>query len=399
MRKRITAAFVVLALLLLLAAGLIEGYALQGQLRERAAQRVTGEATALGALVSHLRDEGTAVDAAVLRNYVGRTSRVEYAVPGTAAVVVSGAAYDGTRGADPVSATVPVRGATLTVSQDPADVLTLSPARGRSTLALLLLLLALAGAAGYLTARALGAPFRQLATAAAALGRGRFELDLPRTRVPEARAIAEALAGSADQQRVRVERERRFSGHVSHVLRTPLTRLRLHLEELTMEERLPADAHDAAARGLRALEELDAAAGELVALSSPRTLVEGAAVPLREVAVHSAQRWSDRLAGRGRRLNAAVEGDVEVEVTPGPIENVLDLLLTDVTDGCGGAVRLVLEGRESHVRVSVRCDGDSPHGTTPEELAAHARPLVDVLGGVVEPGDASHGLSVLLPRR
>ena len=402
MRERITATFVLLALLLL-TAGLVHGYALQGQLRERAAQRVVAEATALGALVSRLPDDGERVDAAALQPYVGQTSRVEYDVPAAAPVVVTGSAYDGRRGADPVSATVPVGDATLSVSQDPVDVLSLSSARAGSTLALLLLLMGVAGVVGFLVARTLAEPFRRLAAAAAALGRGRFELDLPETRVPEARAVADALARSAEQLRERVEQERRFSGHVSHVLRTPLTRLRLHLEELTMTDYpLPVDAREAVTRALRAVEELDDTAGELVSLSSTRTLVAGAVTPLREVVVQSVQRWSDRLAtaGRSRRLTAAVEGDVEVAVTPGPVENLLDLLLTDILEHCRGAARLVVGGDRQQIRVEVRSEcGLEDHGASGEGLDARTRSLVETLGGVIESGAGRHHLVVVLPRR
>ncbi|HRD61866.1 MAG TPA: hypothetical protein PL137_13235, partial [Nocardioides sp.] len=83
-------------------------------------------------------------------------------------------------------------------------------------------------------------PFRQLAVAAGQLGRGRFDLDLPRTRIPEARAIRDALLTSAGQLQERLTSEQAFAEHASHVLRTPLTGLRLELEDLAGRPDVPA---------------------------------------------------------------------------------------------------------------------------------------------------------------
>ena len=117
-----------------------------------------------------------------------------------------------------------------------------------SIAALFLLIAIAAGVAGFLIATALSAPFQKLAVAAAALGRGRFDLDLPDTRIPEARAIADALRSSALALEDRVHRERAFAEHTSHVLRTPLTGIRLELEDLSLRDDLPPDAHETVMR-------------------------------------------------------------------------------------------------------------------------------------------------------
>jgi signal transduction histidine kinase len=253
-----------------------------------------------------------------------------------------------------------------------------------------------AGVVGYLIARALSQPFRQLASAAAALGRGRFDLDLPTTGNPEARAIGRALEISGEQLRDRIEREQQFAVHASHVLRTPLTSLRLQLDELLSRGDLPDDARDAASRGLAAVEALETAAAELVALSRNSALVAGAEIPLRDLATALAQRWADALAEHDRSFTAAVEGDIELLFTPGPVETVLDLLLEEVIRHSSGNVRLVLEGDATTLRMEVQCKRRPARGEDP--LIDRVRTVVEALGGRFK-GRAGEDVSVLLPRR
>ena len=64
------------------------------------------------------------------------------------------------------------------------------------------------------------------------LGQGDFSARAGRFGIPELDVVAEALDASAERIAEMVGREREFSGNVSHQLRTPLTALRLRLEEV-----------------------------------------------------------------------------------------------------------------------------------------------------------------------
>jgi signal transduction histidine kinase len=89
-----------------------------------------------------------------------------------------------------------------------------------------------AGAAAFAgwSARRLAQPFESLATSARALGDGDFSTRAPRSGLPEADAIAEALDGTAERLGRAVERASAFTADASHQLRTPLTALRLQLD-------------------------------------------------------------------------------------------------------------------------------------------------------------------------
>jgi hypothetical protein len=406
MRNRLTVSFVLLTTLLLLGAGVVRSYVLRDLVREQEASHVREESVLVAGLVTQRHADDEPVDRAFLSGLVGADDRLQFTPTTGRQVVVRGTAYDaapaaGRDGAH-ASATTPVPGGTVTVSQSPAvlrDIL----GRDLWSVAVLFLMIAmLAGLIGYLISRALSAPFRQLAVAAEALGRGRFDLDLPHTGIPEARAIAQALATSAGQLEDRLRRERDFAERASHLLRTPLTGLRLELEDLTLRDDVPPDARAAAARGLVAVDGVDAVAGELVQLSRSASLIEGAELPLVDLATQVAQRWADRLAAGDRALSASAEGDLTLTYTPGPVEHVLDLLLAEVVRRGSGAVRIDFEGQDGgHLKVRVSADGPAAptRGRRPEPDLAPARTAVEALGGRIRGEDPADGLEVLLPRR
>ena len=404
MRERLTLAFVVLTILLLLGAGIVRSYVLRDLIREQEAAHLTREVELIATIVQDREQAGDPVDSAFLDTLVGDDARLEYAPEGARAVVVHGEDYTGDDDPDEeLSATAVADDATVTLSQS-NDVIADIVGRDVGSIAALFLLIAVvAGAVGFLISTALSRPFQRLAVAASALGRGRFDLDLPRTRIPEARAISNALRTSALQLEDRVHRERDFAEHASHVLRTPLTGLRLELEELTLRDDVPDDVKAAAARGLASVDEVGAVAGELVELTRRDSLVAGSELPLADLATQLAQRWADRLGVRNRTLTAAAEGDLSLAFTPGPVEHVTDLLLADVVRRGTGAVRIVFHGEAGgHLRIHVECEGRAtgPHDDgEPIDRVSQVRTTVESLGGRVTGDHPGDGIDVLLPRR
>ena len=404
MRERLTIAFVVLTIVLLLGAGVVRTFVLRDLIQEQEAGHLRQEVELIGAIVGDRDSAGGTIDDRFLTTLVSPDSRLEYAPKGAPALVVRGADYAGTDDpADDLSSSLAIGDARVTLSQSP-DVIGDIVGRDTGSIAALFLLIAVvAGIAGFLIASALSAPFQRLAVAAAALGRGRFDLELPRTRIPEARAISNALRASANQLEDRVHRERDFAEHASHVLRTPLTGLRLELEDLTLRDDVPVDVQAAAGRSLAAVEEVGAVAGELVELTRRGSLVAGSELPLVDLATQLAQRWADRLGVRSRSLTAAAEGDLSLTYTPGPVEHVTDLLLADVVRRGTGAVRIVFHGEAAgHLRIHVECEGrgrENHHGAEPVDRVAQVVSVVEALGGRVTGEHPADGIEVLLPRR
>jgi signal transduction histidine kinase len=403
MRERLTLSFIVLSVLLLLGAGVVRAFVLRDLIREQESAHVQQEIVLISQIVEDQQAAGGSVDRDFLAGLVGPDDRLEYAPSDSPRIVVRGADYDGSDDPDQdLSASSALSDGEVTVSQSPEVVKDILGRDIGSVLVLFLMIAVVAGLIGVGISRALSAPFRQLATAAAALGRGRFDLDLPRTRIPEARAIAQALGTSAGQLEDRLRREREFAEHASHVLRTPLTGLRLELEDLTLRADIPEDARAAAARGIASVDEMNAVAGELVDMARSGSLVKGAELPLVDLATQLAQRWADRLAARNRSLTASAEGDLTLTYTPGPVEHVLDLVLAEVVRRGTGRVHIVFQGQEGgHLRVRISSEGPavSGSGEQPPARLDQARRVVEALGGRIAGDDPAQGLDVLLPRR
>ncbi len=394
MRERLAAAFALLAVAVVLLAGGLRMVALGTLLRDEAHMHLAEHARVMAAVLDErvLGDEP--IRAKVVAGVLDSHAEASIALADRGDdLVVAGPDYTG-NGSDDVTATVDSRAGRITLASAAPSPIGYYADDVWSLLTLVALVALLAGLLGWWLAALLSRPFTTLAGAAAALGRGRYDLDLPETRVPEAQAIARALHGSASQIESRLARERDFAEHASHVLRTPLTGLRIELEDLTLRDDVPEDVQEAARRCIARVEAVNASAGELVALSRSSSLVEGAETTIEDLARHVAQEWSDQLAGR-RPVSAAVEGDATLRLTPGPMEQLLDLVLDDVRRGSGPA-RLVFVGEDGHVRV--RLGGGTVPGDGHRRGVEAASVLADSQGGRVRGADGGE-VELLLPAR
>lgn len=411
MRERLTASFVVIVVLLLTGAGVVRLVTQTGVLRADEAQHLQEHLALIAHLAEARRAAGEPVDAEFLDELVPEEARLVYQDGSGAEVVVEGRKYDGSDPGRDLGVSRTDGDVSLRLAESDTVVRKLLAYDLGSLLVLFGLMAVLAGLFGYVVSRALSAPFRQLAHAAGALGRGRFDLDLPRTRIPEARAIAQALESSAAQIQDRLRRDQAFAEHASHVLRTPLHRVRLELEDLMLGHELPEDVREGVERALASVEKVSVVAGELVELNRRQSLVAGAEISLRDLATQVAQHWADELDGRGRTVTAGVEGALESTYTPGPVEHVLDLVLADVLRRSRGPVRLVFLGHPSgHLRVKVLCwspkseqgwpsGAEDPDARGRAGYLPQARRVVESLGGRMEAHEDRGELELLLPRR
>lgn len=393
MRERIAGAFVLLAVVLIVLVVTVRAWTVSDLVDDQEQIHQQQTVDLMGQVVDDRAAAGKPVGKRLLTTLVDVQSRVVLTPSDGPTVEAAGAAYDAV--ADHVEVTTETEAGTLVLtsaSQRSAEV----SARQLTSLIMLALLVAiLAGLAGWWLASRLSAPFQALSGAAAALGRGRFDLHVPETRIPEAHAIGQALKVSAAQLEGRLARERDFAEYASHELRTPLTALQLELEDLTLRDDVPDDAKAAAERCMRRVDDVNHAAGHLVSITRQGALVEGGQVPLSLLATTITQAWADRLGEERRTVTARADGDLDVTFTPGPVEHVLEQVLDEVVGG-DGPVRLRFVGSEDHLRVHV------PGGVAsiaPHPGVTSARDLAEAQGGRVTGDLVEAGLDILMPRR
>jgi signal transduction histidine kinase len=218
--------------------------------------------------------------------------------------------------------------------------------------------LVLTGLVGLLLARSLSRPLAQLQGAVARLGEGdltaRADAD---TGPPEMRSVARQFNHMAARLSDLVDAQSRFVADASHQLRSPLTALRLRLENLQVDSAGPA-ADEVATAG-REVQRLSRVVDGLLTLSRADSREPGRQpVRVQSIIQDRCDAWAALAAERQVELEApppAVRHPIPMLV-PGDLDQILDNLLANALDASpeGGRIRVTLEDRhpgESQVHV------------------------------------------------
>lgn len=357
MRDRLVVAFALLTVMVLVAFTFTRAYSISGLVRQEETRKVERSVALVARLVGARNAAHQPVTSSYLRGLLNTGEELEYRPAGRRPTVVvdapgwadHGRPDDVVRsGHVPGGGTVVMRRSGRVVEQRINDTL----------LRLVLLgvvLVVVASLLGWLAARVLARPFRQLADSAEALGRGRFDLEVPRSSIPEADVIGRALERSAAQLHQLLVREREFAGNVSHQLRTPVTALRLELEDLTLWPETTPAVREQLDRALRELDRLSDTIGHLLELARGSSIGGATETDLVTLAQQAVRRW--RPLADGRRLECRAEGTVTVRLPPGPVEQVLDVLVENALRHGRGRVDVDVVGNADHARVCVRDEG------------------------------------------
>ena len=222
-----------------------------------------------------------------------------------------------------------------------------------------LITLAAVAIVGWLIARWVARPLARLGASATAVGAGDLALRAPEDAgPPEVRALAHRFNVMVAQVEELVGAQEAFVADASHQLRTPLTAMRLRIENLGAAAGPAGEADVDAA--LREVDRLSHLVDSLLALArAERGEAATAPVDVSALVTARADAWTDLAAESGVAVRREVEDGVRVVLADGVLEQVIDNLVDNAVQasGHGGTVLVGVAAVGGTVRIMVTDSG------------------------------------------
>jgi signal transduction histidine kinase len=233
--------------------------------------------------------------------------------------------------------------------------------------------LAAATVVGLRFARTLTRPLSALEQAAATVGEGDLTARAPAdTGPPEVRAVAARFNETVERLDGLLHSQQEFVADASHQLRTPLTALRLRLENL--ERDVPPDARRDLEAALTEVERLARLVDGLLVLARADAATPATEpVDLATLTRARIDHWSLQAAERGVELVADIPPRLQALVTPGALEQVLDNLLANALAVSPPGSTVWARGSDAGETVELRVSDEGPGMSTEQRARAFDR--------------------------
>lgn len=374
MIRQLIVSYVLLVAVALTAFTVPVAFTLTAQLRSDTEQSVEREAKTMALLLS-----GDAASRAALDRMV-----VAYAqeTPGTAEVLPASRAKTATHWGDgELEVTAPAKRDGRTVGAVrityPTSDLTRRLWQIWGFRAILAVgVLAVAAGLGAIVARRLTRPLRQLNDMASKFSDGDLTARSPVTGPHETQTLARTLNQAGERLDTLIASQSIFVADASHQLRTPLTALRLSLDNIadgTDDEFVREDVEQATAEVVRMSRLVN---GLLVLARAEAKVTAAEPLPLREIVAERLSVWRPAADERGVEIalrGSVVDGRPLVLASPGHLEQVLDNVLSNALevspDGATITVRSELRGDEVELTVT----DEGPGMSDPDKSRAFDR--------------------------
>ncbi|MBG0853579.1 HAMP domain-containing histidine kinase [Streptomyces spinoverrucosus] len=228
---------------------------------------------------------------------------------------------------------------------------------------LALLVLGVAALIGVAVARRITRPLRQLNDMASRFSDGDLTARSPVTGPPETQTLARTLNQGAERLDTLIASQRIFVADASHQLRTPLTALRLSLDNIADgvdDDFVREDVEQATAEVVRMSRLVN---GLLVLARAEAKVTDAESLPLMDIVQERLAVW--RPAADERGVTIALKGNaggrplVRVLASPGHLDQVLDNVLSNALEVSpdGGTITVRVEHRSDEVTVCVLDEG------------------------------------------
>jgi signal transduction histidine kinase len=226
---------------------------------------------------------------------------------------------------------------------------------------LAVLVLGVAALLGVGVARRLTRPLRQLNDMASKFSDGDLTARSPVTGPPETQTLARTLNQGAERLDTLIAAQRIFVADASHQLRTPLTALRLSLDNIadgTDDEFVREDVEQATAEVVRMSRLVS---GLLVLARAEAKVTAAEPLPLMDIVRERLAVWRPAADERGVTiaLRGSIDGRPSVLASPGALDQMLDNVLSNALEVSpdGGTITVRVEAGGDVVGVSVLDEG------------------------------------------
>lgn len=231
--------------------------------------------------------------------------------------------------------------------------------------------------------RRLSRPVANLAASATRLGDGDFQVRTSKSGIGELDAAGAALDTTARRLGDLLQRERAFSAHASHQLRTPVTGLRIQLEAAAMEPN--ADVSAVVADALQSVDQLENTIDDLLTLARHED-PDREALDVDDLFDGIRQRWHGPLAQQGRALRTVgTERVPNTSASAAAVRQIVDVLVANAAEHGGGTVTVTARDAGGATAIDVTDEGDGITAAR-DVFTAHAN------------GDGSRGIGLGLAR-
>ncbi|MFI1360305.1 sensor histidine kinase [Streptomyces sp. NPDC020898] len=228
---------------------------------------------------------------------------------------------------------------------------------------LAVLVLAAAAAIGAIAARRITAPLRELNGMAAKFSDGDLTARSQVTGPPETQTLARTLNQGAERLDTLVASQRIFVADASHQLRTPLTALRLSLDNIadgTDDDFVREDVEQATAEVVRMSRLVN---GLLVLARAEAKVTAAEPLSLRDIVDERLAVWRPAADERGVTIALmggwGVDGRLLVLASPGHLDQVLDNVLSNALEVSpdGGTITVRAQSRGDEMELTVADEG------------------------------------------